>query len=300
MSSAAPLATVAVANIAELVHQAVGPSAPALLSVSFDGAGNVSLGSWRGFGPFAHPTDPLLCFLAPASWQAIGLIVGGRGRALPGSPKPHVDLIGDEKVVTAVVDRDGTWASVIGEPGQPGRALAETPSGSVADVLHRCLGLATAAPTDSPALWVEQVWLHRVATAVLNRPEGTRTWRDLTDRHPPGRARRPGLTGGTGRPHRRVWRSALGGAPRPPCGRGGGSPPRRAAGRPWGSHRRGPVVRRRLVQPLGHARPAPGRPARRRPGHHPPGAARRPPRRLPHLRRPPPPPSNPPLGLEGG
>lgn len=184
MSPFTPVAPLPVATLAELAHQAIGPHAPALLSISFDADGRVSLGSWPGVGAADHPTDPLVGFVAPEAWHAIGLVAGGRGRALPGAPPPAEGLLG-EQVVTAVVDRDGTWASMLGHPGEPGQALASTPLGCTPDALHRCLGLATPSPSEGPGAWLETVWLDRMAALVLGeRPGALRSWRSLTDHHP--------------------------------------------------------------------------------------------------------------------
>ncbi|MGI8710425.1 MAG: hypothetical protein ACR2LA_05470 [Acidimicrobiales bacterium] len=190
MSPSTSLAAISLAEIAELAHHGARASAPALLSVSDDEGGALVLGAWPGLGDAAHPGDPLVGFVAPESWYAIGLVASGQVRPLSGDQVSDA-ATGGRCCATTLVGRDGCWASIIADADADADSRRPTvlegvPSGWVADSLARCLRHATPPPGSSPAAWLEAAWLDRVASGVLARPGGPWCWRYLAERHPSG------------------------------------------------------------------------------------------------------------------
>lgn len=184
MATPAPppvVATPTLAQIASLVHHAAGDEPMArFVHVQLDPQDQaLDLGLWDIPPVTGHPIDPLVGYLAPAAWCAVGLTSSGRIRLLdrPSSaPRPTVS--------TVLLHRDGTASSILGAPGEPERVIDEPPEGLVADVLRRVLGQPTPPPDASTATVVELTWLDRIAAGLLHgRPRG-RSWRWLADRHP--------------------------------------------------------------------------------------------------------------------
>jgi len=183
MATSAPLPVTAaptLAQIASLVHRAAadGPVAR-LVHVRLDPQDQaLDLGLWDIPPVAGHPIDPLVGFVAPASWDAVGLTSSGRIRPLDRDEQPQRTLS------TVLLHRDGTAAGIIGAPGEPERTIDEPPEGLVPDVLRRVLGRPTPPPQASTANVVELTWLDRIAAGLLHgRPRG-RSWRWLADRHP--------------------------------------------------------------------------------------------------------------------
>lgn len=170
------------AQLASLIHGSTCPTGRlarvAYVQVdrtreSFDlGFWDIPAGPW-------HPVEPLVGFLAPHRWEAFGLISSGRLRRLD-----HGDEPPEATLSTVLLGRDGTAASVIGQPGTEPRVLDERPTGLVPDVLHRVLGLPTPPPDAPTGALVDLSWLDRIASGLLHQRGRGRSWRWLADRHP--------------------------------------------------------------------------------------------------------------------
>lgn len=182
-SSSSPLPTdpPSLARIAAALHAATsdGP-VTRVASVRLDpGSQELDLGFWDVPAGPGHPIEPLVGFVAPASWDAVGLISSGRLRHLD-----HPEREPSRTLSTVLLGRDGTAASVIGAPGSEPRTIHDPPAGLVPDVLHRVLGLPTPPPEGPTGQFVELTWLDRIAAGVLGQRNRGRSWRWLADRHP--------------------------------------------------------------------------------------------------------------------
>ncbi|HWJ99025.1 MAG TPA: hypothetical protein VNQ33_12755, partial [Acidimicrobiales bacterium] len=183
--SASPSSAVAtdppsLARIASLVHRATTDQPVArVVHLRVDHRDETfDLGFWDIPPVPSHPMEPLVGFVAPSSWDAIGLISTGRVR--------HLDEPGGgaaASLSTVLLHRDGTAASVIAVEGAEPRLLDDPPEGLVPDVLNRVLQRPTPPPDAPTGALVELTWLDRITTGLL-RPRGrTRSWRWLADRH---------------------------------------------------------------------------------------------------------------------
>ena len=181
-SSPIPLAErPSLATLAESVHRAVVDDPVALiLFIQYDERQEaVDVGFWDVPDLPLHPIDPIVGFVAPAAWDAMGLISTGRLRRL--------DAPGEEPEATVSVvllGRDGSASSVIGPPGGTVRLLDEPPVGLVPDVLARALQRPTPPPDCTTATLVDLTWLDRIAAGLLQQHSRGRSWRWLADRHP--------------------------------------------------------------------------------------------------------------------
>lgn len=180
-ASSTPTDRPTLASVAESIHRAVIDDPVArIVSVRWDHPrDSVHLGFWDvPVGPL-HPIDPLVGFIAPTDWDAIGLISAGRLRRLEACAAPP------ERVLSAVLlQRDEAVASAVGPVGGPVQLLDDPPSGLVPDVLRRVLQLPTSPPDCTTTTLVELTWLDRIATGLLQRHSRGRSWRWLADRHP--------------------------------------------------------------------------------------------------------------------
>jgi hypothetical protein len=181
--SSSPLVTEApsLRRIASLVHRATsdGPVAR-VVHVQVDAREETfDLGFWDLPPGPGHPVDPLVGFVAPRRWCAIGLISSGRMRHLD-----RPDEAPQATLSTVLLHRDGTAASVIGVPGGPEQAMDDPPVGLVPDVLNRVLGRPTPPPDEPTGTMVELTWLDRLASGLLQQRSRVRSWRWLADRHP--------------------------------------------------------------------------------------------------------------------
>jgi hypothetical protein len=172
------------AQLAELVHHGIAvqlaPGDAVLASVRVDDAtGELDLGLWPIPDGAAHPADPLVGFVAPPDWSALGLVCTGRLRHLdrPGAAPQRV-------VTTALACRDQPGASVLQVDDAPLQLIEGDATGWVADVLARALGRPTPPATTSPAILIELAWIDQLATGLLARPSRMRSWRWMADRHP--------------------------------------------------------------------------------------------------------------------
>lgn len=169
------------AQIAGIVHHAAADD-PANRVVHLHIAHETEtfdLGFWDPPPVADHPMEPLVGFVAPDAWDAIGVVCTGRLR--------HLDTPGTEPertLSTVLLHRDGSAASVItvadGEP----RHLDEPPVGLVPDVLNRVLQRPTPPPESTTGALVELTWLDRIAAGLLTQRGRGRSWRWLADRHP--------------------------------------------------------------------------------------------------------------------
>ena len=193
---ARPHARASLGSVAELAHRVtMGSSRSALISVAGQGA-ELTIGTWPVPVSVDHPADPLVGFLAPPAWTAVGLSTAGRIRPLGDDGLVLEHAPAQPGRATVLADRAGQVASVLEAPGQPVQTLSEAPSGWVADVLARVLGRATPPPTDRLARWVEVAWLDAVATVVFAHPGAIDAWDQLAHLHPlhpPGPALPPAL-----------------------------------------------------------------------------------------------------------
>ncbi len=178
-----PLATEepSLASIAQVVHRATtdDPVARVVTVRSDPDATELSLGFWDVPEVPLHPIEPLVGFVAPTSWNAIGLISTGRLRHLD-----RLDAAPARTLSTVLLHRDGTAASVIGVEDEDPRALDEAPVGLVPDVLNRVLQRPTPPPDEPTGALVELTWLDRIAAGLLHQRSRGRSWRWLADRHP--------------------------------------------------------------------------------------------------------------------
>ena len=169
------------ARIASVIHRATtdGPTARLVYVRTDPDDATLDLGFWEIPPGVGHPIEPLVGFVAPEAWDAIGLISTGRLRHLD---RPDADP--QPTVSTVLLHRDGTSASVIGAPGGPERAIDDPPAGLVPDVLNRVLGRPTPPPDTPTGTMVELTWLDRIAAGLLHQRSRGRSWRWLADRHP--------------------------------------------------------------------------------------------------------------------
>lgn len=169
------------ARIANLVHAATtdDPVTRVVYVEQQPEAESFDLGFWDVPMLPGHPVEPLVGFVAPPSWDAIGLISSGRLR--------HLDRPDDEPertLSTVLLGRDGTSASVIGRAGVEPRVLDEPPEGLVPDVLNRVLGRPTPPPEEPTGRLVDLTWLDQLAGGLIGGRNRVRSWRWLADRHP--------------------------------------------------------------------------------------------------------------------
>lgn len=169
-----------VGDLATVIHRAVAPDPVPRVVHAHPGSGPdaVALGFWELPDLPGHPADPLVGFLAPAEWSAIGIVVPSTVRSLADDGPPRAT------VTTVLMERDGRVASVLGDEGGPLQRIDEPPVGFVPDVLARTLGLPTPAPEVDVAPYLDAAWLDRIATGLFGRPGRARSWRWLADRHP--------------------------------------------------------------------------------------------------------------------
>lgn len=177
-------------RLAETVHVAATPFDRSLVASVEVGPTDVAFGTWPVPAAAPHPADPLVGFLAPAPWEAIGLVSTGRLVDLAGGADPPRRLAEgparerSRVVVTVVADRSGGFASVVDRPSSDLQLLEDPPEGWVADVLARALGRSTPPPTDRLSRVVEGHWLDAIARLVLHQPGQVRTWTRLARLHP--------------------------------------------------------------------------------------------------------------------
>ena len=168
-------------DVATAIHRAVSPDpVPRVIHTRTDDPdpATVAIGFWDLPAEVDHPADPLVGFLAPADWTAIGIVVPGTLRAL-GTLGPCRPTI-----TTVLMERDGRVVSILGHEGEALQRLDEPPQGLVPDVLARTLGLPTPAPSAEVSDYLDAAWLDRIAAGLLCRPSRGRSWRWLADRHP--------------------------------------------------------------------------------------------------------------------
>lgn len=171
-------------RIAGLVHRATH-DAPVARVVHLDvdhDAETFDLGFWDAPPTPNHPLEPLIGFIAPPSWDAIGLVSTGRVRHLDQSD--GVDAEPERTLSTVLLHRDGTAASVITIGGADPWHLDEPPIGLVPDILNRVLQRPTPPPDVATGALVELTWLDRLAGGLLTQRRHIRSWCWLADRHP--------------------------------------------------------------------------------------------------------------------
>jgi hypothetical protein len=130
-----------------------------------------------------HPLDSLVGLVAPADWQALGVVATGRASTLGDGPAARRPV----PVATAhLVARDGTWASVWepmgGGAGPRGADRGDAEgglacTGRVDDAMRRALGVPTGPPPASTLGLLATQWLDAVvavAAADPRRPPGLR------------------------------------------------------------------------------------------------------------------------------
>ncbi|WP_426572006.1 hypothetical protein [Aquihabitans sp. McL0605] len=168
------------AAIAESIHHGTADDPVArLVFVRFEPSESLSLGFWDLPPCGGHPLEPLVGFVAPRSWDALGVVTSGRLHALDAprsAPRPVVS--------TVLAHRDGSVASVIDGDAGSLQVIEDPPVGLVPDVLARALGRPTPAPDHAVSAFVDATWLDRLAAGLLARPSHGRAWRWLADRHP--------------------------------------------------------------------------------------------------------------------
>ncbi|HEX7166333.1 MAG TPA: hypothetical protein VF230_05060 [Acidimicrobiales bacterium] len=120
----------------------------------------------------SHPISELLGFVAPPSWEAIGLVTYGWGapadRVRP-SEHPERRRV---RLVT-LVDRDGREAATASF--DDGTVIDESPEGVLTDVLRRCLRVPTAPPPPHAVL-VDSIWVENVLRDAKRSGRGRMTW----------------------------------------------------------------------------------------------------------------------------
>ncbi len=169
------------ARTASILHRSAtdGPVARVVYVQTNPVEETLDLGFWDVPPGPGHPVEPLVGFVAPQTWSAIGLISSGRLRHLDRpSEDPHAVQS------TVLLHRDGTAAGIIGAGDGAEVVLEEPPQGLVADVLNRVLGLPTPPPDAPTGAVVELTWLDRIAAGLLHQRGRGRSWRWLADRHP--------------------------------------------------------------------------------------------------------------------
>lgn len=170
-------------QVAEVLHEGTA-SWPGSLVVTVAPApvpAEVAIGTWPVPDDVAHPADPLVGFLAPEDWLAIGLVA--RGRAWPIDPAGAA-AEADPVRITSLAGRDGTATSLLTRAAEPVQVIEDAPAGWVADVLARTLGRPTPPPATALSTWVEAAWLDRIADLVLESPGRVRHWDVLARLHP--------------------------------------------------------------------------------------------------------------------
>jgi hypothetical protein len=140
---------------------------------------SLDLGFWDVPPAPLHPVEPLVGFVAPPEWDAIGFVSTGKLRHLD-----RPDQAPEPVMTTVLLGRDGTAASALGLPGEEGRAIDDPPIGLVPDVLNRVIGRPTPPPEAGTGTLVELTWLDRVARGLLGQRPRVRSWPWLADRHP--------------------------------------------------------------------------------------------------------------------
>lgn len=171
--------TVPLTQLAEVLHRATAGAGGSFLVTVDHGARDVAFGTWEVPPGVDHPADPLVGFLAPPAWDAIGLV--SCGRIHPRSPD---GTDGRRVQATVLAHRDGQVASVLERTGEPVEVLEDPPEGWVPDALARALGRPTPPPTDRLARWVETAWLDAVASIALAAPGQVRSWHEVARLHP--------------------------------------------------------------------------------------------------------------------
>ena len=176
--------TPSLGDLAGILHRSTAHiQAPVLVTIEQD-RNTVSLGTWEVPGTVDHPADVLLGFIAPPSWSAFGLVTSGRIHRLDADAGFASAAKPESVRATVLLDRTGAAASIIEHAGFPLEVLPDPPEGWVADALARVLGRPTPPPAQSLAAWVEAAWLDQIATVVLARPGGVRSWPALARLHP--------------------------------------------------------------------------------------------------------------------
>jgi hypothetical protein len=166
-------------QVAEVLHQGTAGWPGSLVVTVTPTPADVAIGTWPVPDHVVHPADPLVGFLAPEAWTAIGLVT--RGRTWSTDP---ADTAGEAVRITSLFGRDGSATSLLTRGHQPAELIDETPAGWVADVLARALALSTPAPETTLSTWVEAAWLDRIAEIVLDSPGRVRRWDALARLHP--------------------------------------------------------------------------------------------------------------------
>jgi hypothetical protein len=131
----------------------------------------------------AHPADELLGFRAPASWSAIGAVTYGWAAPVDRygeRPSSHPERC--RARVTSLVDRGGREA--VSTTLDDGRVIDDPGVSVLADVLRRCLGVATAPPPPLREL-ADVIWLE----AVVGAEPPPRSWDEVGALRLPAHAR---------------------------------------------------------------------------------------------------------------
>ncbi|MGN6696143.1 MAG: hypothetical protein ACTHN0_18330 [Aquihabitans sp.] len=169
------------ARIADIVHEATTDRPVArIVHLRLDATEEtLDLGFWDVPPVTPHPMEPLVGFVAPPTWDAIGLVSTGQLRNIADPAGPAAASLS-----TVLLHRNGTAASVITAEGGETRRLDDPPEGLVPDVLNRVLQRPTPPPDGPTGALVELTWLDRVASGLLHQRSRSRSWRWLADRHP--------------------------------------------------------------------------------------------------------------------
>lgn len=115
-------------------------------------------------------------FVAPAGWDAFGVVAPGR-RLMLDSLDP--ELVDDSVTVCALLARSGMVASEVRTSGGEVVSRGAT-TGRVVDACRRVLGLDTAPAPLGPHVWVTLRWIDRVIAVVLDADLGRPpTWPEL-------------------------------------------------------------------------------------------------------------------------
>ena len=193
-------------QLAEVLHEGTVSWPGSLVVTVAPAQEEVAIGTWPVPAEVAHPADPLVGFLAPENWSAIGLVT--RGRAWTDDPagggaggRVHAgtvvltDAVATPVRITSLFGRDGTVTTLLTRADQRIEVIDEPPAGWVADVMARALGLPTPPPESTLSTWVEAAWLDRIADVVLESPGRVRRWNTLARLHPlaPPGAALPGV-----------------------------------------------------------------------------------------------------------
>ncbi len=231
-------------QLAEVLHEGTAGWPGSLLVTVAPAEADVAIGTWPVPTEVDHPADPLVGFLAPEEWVALGLVTRGKawvddpagagtGARVHAGPLVLTDAVASPVRITSLFGRDGTATSVLTRADEPVEVIDEAPAGWVADVVTRALGRPTPPPESALSTWVEAAWLDRIADLVLDSPGRVRRWDALARLHPlapPGAAlagvllavetRALDLESSWAR-MRRLWRGAapVGPGLRPPGGR---------------------------------------------------------------------------------